>query len=256
MSKPGLVLDVYGTLLMPLSYEPVTERALAALTGISEERATEILRPPYPDLEIGRPPREEWLRSVLEAAGSDAHPSDLMRSLRTVFASAHVLPEATRQVLQLRVSEKRTCIVSTTTHIGASAARGFGLQAGVLVDSAVYSCEAGIKKPDPAIYRLASSHLKRPRSRCVMIDDTLMCVVGAIAFGMAESILMLHSGGSFAGRLGTENPRLLRQLTEHPIMNVELGVLSQDPADTLGLDLATRITVARQFDTAVHFAEA
>lgn len=53
-----------------------------------------------------------------------------------------------------------------------------------LFDDIVDSCEVGVRKPDPAIYRLACERLGVAPERALFIDDHQGNVVGARAIGM------------------------------------------------------------------------
>jgi putative hydrolase of the HAD superfamily len=52
-------------------------------------------------------------------------------------------------------------------------------------DALVVSSEVGIRKPDPAIYRLAADKLGVPPSRCVFVDDVAVNLPPAAELGMA-----------------------------------------------------------------------
>jgi len=51
-------------------------------------------------------------------------------------------------------------------------------------DAVVYSHEEGLLKPDPALYRIVCDRLRAPPERCVLVDDSQVCVDGARAVGM------------------------------------------------------------------------
>jgi epoxide hydrolase-like predicted phosphatase len=53
-----------------------------------------------------------------------------------------------------------------------------------LFDAIVISGETGLRKPEPAIYRLAAERLGVPPERCVFVDDLPANVHGAAAVGM------------------------------------------------------------------------
>lgn len=53
-----------------------------------------------------------------------------------------------------------------------------------LCDAVVISGEVGLRKPDPAIYRLVLDRLGVPAQRCVFVDDAPVNVEAAIALGM------------------------------------------------------------------------
>ncbi|HEU5033775.1 MAG TPA: HAD family phosphatase [Mycobacteriales bacterium] len=51
-------------------------------------------------------------------------------------------------------------------------------------DAVVISGEVGMRKPEPAIYRLAADKLGLEPSRCVFVDDLAPNVAGAVSVGM------------------------------------------------------------------------
>lgn len=53
-----------------------------------------------------------------------------------------------------------------------------------LVDVVVYSHEAGVRKPDPRIYRSTCAQLNVAPDAAVFVDDVVECVAGARAIGM------------------------------------------------------------------------
>lgn len=53
-----------------------------------------------------------------------------------------------------------------------------------LFDFAVSSHDAGVAKPDPAIYRLMIARVGRAAEAIVFVDDTLVCVEAARALGL------------------------------------------------------------------------
>ncbi len=63
-----------------------------------------------------------------------------------------------------------------------------------LVDAAVFSCDAGLMKPDPLIYRRACSLLDVPPERCLFVGDGgSRELTGAAALGM-EAVLLRVPG--------------------------------------------------------------
>ncbi len=60
-----------------------------------------------------------------------------------------------------------------------------------LFDTVVISSEVGIRKPDPAVYELATERLGLPPSACVFVDDLPGNLKPARALGMAT---VLHRG--------------------------------------------------------------
>jgi putative hydrolase of the HAD superfamily len=64
-----------------------------------------------------------------------------------------------------------------------------------LFDAWVISSEAGLRKPDPAIYELAAERLGLPPAACVFVDDLPGNLKPARALGMAT---VLHRGDAAA----------------------------------------------------------
>ncbi len=55
---------------------------------------------------------------------------------------------------------------------------------GELFDHVVDSCEVGMRKPEPGIYRLAAARAGVPTTECLFLDDHLGNVQGALEMGM------------------------------------------------------------------------
>ncbi|HVQ93097.1 MAG TPA: HAD-IA family hydrolase, partial [Mycobacteriales bacterium] len=53
-----------------------------------------------------------------------------------------------------------------------------------LFDATVFSCAAGVRKPDPAAYLLAARLLGTEPAQCLFVDDIRSNVAGAEAVGM------------------------------------------------------------------------
>jgi putative hydrolase of the HAD superfamily len=62
-----------------------------------------------------------------------------------------------------------------------------------LADAAILSCEAGVAKPDPAIYRIALKELGVPAADAVMLDDQPGYCAGAVAAGV-RAIQVIRPG--------------------------------------------------------------
>lgn len=67
-----------------------------------------------------------------------------------------------------------------------------------LVDTAVFSCECGMLKPDPAIFRLALDRIGATASEAIMVGDSRRCdVLGPSSIGIPA--LHLVRGGTSSG---------------------------------------------------------
>ncbi|MFI6240223.1 HAD family hydrolase [Micromonospora sp. NPDC050795] len=87
------------------------------------------------------------------------------------------------------------------------------------LDVAVFSCEVGLAKPDPAIYRIAAERLGVAPSECVFVGDGADGeLAGAAAVGMTVLRTTEHNdtdpswGGCAFANLG-DLPTLLREST-------------------------------------------
>ncbi|HUR76241.1 MAG TPA: HAD family phosphatase [Sporichthya sp.] len=56
---------------------------------------------------------------------------------------------------------------------------------GAMFDAVVLSCDHGVRKPDPAIYRIALAEIGLPAAECVFVDDIGANLKAAKALGMA-----------------------------------------------------------------------
>ena len=67
-----------------------------------------------------------------------------------------------------------------------------------LVDAAIFSCEVGMKKPDPHIYRLASQMLSVGPASCVFVGDgSSRELSGALAAGMRSVLVRIPLGDTY-----------------------------------------------------------
>lgn len=93
-------------------------------------------------------------------------------------------------------------------HGGYDLYRGYDLDR--RFDAVVISDRAGLRKPDPAIYRLAAARIGVPASSCVFADDTEANLPPARALGMA----VVHFTSTAPGVAEIE--RLLNRLLSEP----------------------------------------
>jgi putative hydrolase of the HAD superfamily len=86
-------------------------------------------------------------------------------------------------VRALRAGDVRTSIITNNIREFGAAWRAM-IPVDELFDDVVDSCEVGVRKPDPAIYRLACERLGVEPERALFVDDHQGNVVGARAIGM------------------------------------------------------------------------
>lgn len=76
-------------------------------------------------------------------------------------------------------------------------------------DCVIVSGDVGLKKPDPAIYRLLLDRLNRPPSGCIVVDDRVVNLSAAADIGM-DTILFDRGRSDYKGK----KARSFRQLLE------------------------------------------
>jgi HAD superfamily hydrolase (TIGR01509 family) len=107
-------------------------------------------------------------------------------------------PDAAPVLGALRAAGIHTAVVSNWDCSLGEVLAGLGL--GGLLDTVITSAEAGARKPDPQIFRMALERLRRPPELVLLVGDSLdVDVAGGRAAGIRS--LLLDRGGS-AGDTG------------------------------------------------------
>ena len=98
-----------------------------------------------------------------------------------LFSTLHVDERMLGAVAELHDRGIRTCLLSNSwgTGIYARATRVMGV-----FDANVISGEVGLRKPDPAIYRLTCERLGVAPERCAFVDDVEVNCTAAAGLGM------------------------------------------------------------------------
>jgi 2-haloacid dehalogenase len=108
--------------------------------------------------------------------------ADLQRRLMTLYLSLDVYPDVIGALRRLRAGGKRLAILSNGTPAMLASATGNSGIAGLL--DAVLSVEAaGVFKPHPSVYRLASDHLQLAPERICFLSSNGWDAYAAKAFG-------------------------------------------------------------------------
>jgi putative hydrolase of the HAD superfamily len=106
-------------------------------------------------------------------------------------------PDAAPALAELRAAGLRLAIVSNWDCSLRSILSGLGLAGAV--DAIVVSAEAGARKPDAAIFRVALRDLRREASEAIFVGDSLETdVVGARAAGLRPLLLERQPPGRTA----------------------------------------------------------
>jgi putative hydrolase of the HAD superfamily len=185
----GLLVDYGGVLTTPLA--DATEAWLRA-DGIDPERFGRLMRRwlagdadanAVHDLETGRMTVADFERRLAaelldEAAGREGRPA-AAGMLTRMFAGFRSEASMIDVVRAARTAGVRTGLLSNSWGLDYPRA-GWD----TLFDTVVISGEVGLRKPDPAIYRLAAERLGLPPDQIVFVDDLAPNVRAAAAVGM------------------------------------------------------------------------
>jgi epoxide hydrolase-like predicted phosphatase len=186
----GLLVDYGGVLTNPL---PEFMAEWVKADGIDPDRFAELMRRwlgpsadrnPVHDLETGRISAAEFERllaaELLERTPAQPDAADRAAGMLTrMFSGMRVESSMIDVVRTVRAAGVRTGLLSNSW--GLDYQRD-GWDA--LFDAVVISGEVGLRKPDPAIYALASERLGLPPEQIVFIDDLRPNVQAAVAAGM------------------------------------------------------------------------
>lgn len=182
----GLLVDYGGVLTNPLSD---TVSAWLRADGIDRDRfvalmqrwlASDAERNALHDLETGRISAAEFERRLAaELVDADGMQPEAAGMLTRMFSGFR--PETTMVdiVRAARAAGVRTGLLSNSWGLDYPR-EGWD----ALFDAVVISGEVGLRKPDPAVYRLAAERLGLPPEQVVFVDDLAPNVRAAVAVGM------------------------------------------------------------------------
>lgn len=100
--------------------------------------------------------------------------------LGRMFAASRPVPAMYDLVRKARSAGVRTCLLSNSWGSQWYDRTDFG----ELFDGVVISCEVGMRKPEPAIFRHAAELIGLPPAACVFVDDVEANITAAQACGM------------------------------------------------------------------------
>jgi putative hydrolase of the HAD superfamily len=218
-SVDTVLVDLYDTLACANVPRLEAGRvALARRAGVDPERMRQAFRATAAERVRGvHATLEGDLAAVLRAC--DASPNaDLLAVLaREDYAiwqsSVQLFPDTLPCLARLRQAGLRLAIVSNCSREAGSVVSVLGLAP--YVDITVLSCEVGLAKPDPAIYRLALERLDATPRRAVLVDDVPTNLDAAHALGLRTVLIVRNSqpaenvGGHLVIHHFDELPRLL-----------------------------------------------
>jgi putative hydrolase of the HAD superfamily len=168
-----ITTDFYGALSAFCQREGLpTDAFVRVLRGTSEGRSA------LAAVESGQISRREYEAAVAGLLGVDSR--DLLgRALADLRPRASVLD----LVRRVRAAGVRVVVLSNSWGSGEyDPYKGYDLDE--RFDAVIISDQVGLRKPDPAIYRLAAAEIGVAASSCVFVDDTAANLPAASELGM------------------------------------------------------------------------
>ncbi|MEV6926220.1 HAD family hydrolase [Dactylosporangium sp. NPDC051485] len=183
-----VVFDLFHTLVHGAdeARERVVEE-MAVMVGVAPRAFVAAYRDSWPE-RLVRWDVEETVRILAGRLGTTPSDEQVARAAEHRRALARrvvgaVSPGTLEALDALRADGYRLGLVSNATSDSAQAWRDGPLAA--RFDAAVFSCEAGLAKPDPAIYLAAAERLGTEPAGCVFVGDGADGeLAGAAAVGM------------------------------------------------------------------------
>jgi HAD superfamily hydrolase (TIGR01509 family) len=172
----ALCLDLMGTLI----YDPYLE-ALETATGLDIETAHRFRDPTsWPDFECGRIDEAEFVRRFFRN-GEEGRHLDLAAFHRVRRDGYRFLPGMSALLDALEGRLDRFVASNYPVWIEEMRAR-FELDR--RCEGVWASCHLGVRKPDPAFYRLLLERIGHPAEACLFVDDRAVNCAAAQGAGM------------------------------------------------------------------------
>jgi putative hydrolase of the HAD superfamily len=207
------LLDLYDTLAFG---DWATWRdELASLTGLSQDEignAYERTRAARNRGEFESPAGD--MMAILDAAGLDASLADRVLQAEAAFGDRIALFDDVLPTLaRMRERGHRTVIVSNCSWGTRVSVERLGLDRAC--DAVVLSCEVGVHKPEPGIYRIALDTLDVAPEAAVFVDDQTAYCDGARELGIGTRLIQRPAASPFEGFAQTTNGHtVITALTE------------------------------------------
>jgi len=186
----GILLD-FGGVLWNMRWDIAAE--LEQAHGLPRGSLFEALyrTPTWREIERGRGDRQAWLEEahrLLEERAGGPRP----RLHEAWRARQHTIAENVALVRALRPAYRVGILSNSDRSLRERLRDGLGIHD--LFDAVVCSAEAGMAKPEPAIYRLAAGRLGLAPEACVFVDDHEPNVVAAEQVGMRALLFRVDRG--------------------------------------------------------------
>lgn len=188
--RHAVIFDLFGTLIAPFSLRKHDE-AVRRMAGLLGAPPDDFLRMWNHDtlkwrLTGGFPTVEASLEQICQALRVPAEPNKIADATRLRIATcwSDLVPRAGALELlhQLKARGSKLGLISDC-----SAEVPFlwcQTAFAALIDAPVFSCSAGVTKPDPKLYRLACERLGVRPEDCLYVDDIESPLSGAARVGM------------------------------------------------------------------------
>ena len=185
-SRWDAVIFDYGRVLS-LAPSEAELQEFAALVGVTEPPFFEIYSATRLDYDAGRADFRQHWRAFADATGVELRPAQVERiaGMETLMW-LRVNPEALALAREIKANRVRTAILSNIPHDLLADVRKFRWLDEFEVK--IWSCELGVLKPDPAIYRVCLDALGCPAERTLFFDDRANNVEAARDLGMEAHI--------------------------------------------------------------------
>ena len=171
----AVVFDLFNTLVDDLSDGRVEVlRLMAGDLGADPDQFVERFHETYPQRIIGVPATlAEQCRQTAEYVGERPGPTQIDAAVQRRLAfnrQLFTVPRTTLRVLhQLRDDCFAVGMISNLTPDSATVLRETSLPG--MIDALALSCELGVAKPDPAIYRSVIDQLGLTPQECLFVGD-------------------------------------------------------------------------------------
>ncbi len=180
------VIFDYGRVLS-LAPSEAEMQEFAALVGVPEPPFLEIYSATRHNYDCGRADFRQHWQAFADAAGVKLRPAQVERiaGMETLMW-LRVNPQALALVREIKAHGVRTAILSNIPHDLLAEVRKFNWLDEFEVK--IWSCELGVVKPDPAIYRACLDPLGCVAERTLFFDDRPNNVEAARDLGMDAHI--------------------------------------------------------------------
>lgn len=178
----GIIFDL-GGVIAPYGMLEREAEFISNEFGVPKEDAIKAIKDSNYNLpELGREDSFAFWRRVYAQLGINASDEDVRASLQSWADRVAIISGPMLALVdELRESYKIGLLSNTSVeYTSAVKDRGFWAH----FDDAVFSYKVGLRKPDPAIYRLAAERLGFPPEQLVFVDDLPANIEGAREVGM------------------------------------------------------------------------